>query len=142
MAVETTNTMIERGSATAPVLVVNVSAPVRACITCPPFRVSVPKPHVRRWGGTTPSTTSMMPLDQVWCELLRTPSRNCLKRGLSRPPSAGLAGVRYRKVPIRTLVRPRFGHLQDFSDSFITEFSEVRTAPVVVARIPASQIYE
>src|SRR5215208_4878968 len=42
MAVETTNTMIARGSATAPVLVVNVSAPVRASITCPPFRVRAP----------------------------------------------------------------------------------------------------
>src|SRR5215203_1426672 len=70
MAVETTNTMIARGSATAPIRVVNVSAPVRASITCPPCRVSAPKPHVRPWGGTTPSTTSMMPLDQVWCELL------------------------------------------------------------------------
>jgi hypothetical protein len=74
-AVETTNTMIARGSATAPVRVVNVSAPVGASITCPPFRVSAPKPHVHRWGGTAPSTTSIMPLDQVWCELTRTPSR-------------------------------------------------------------------
>src|SRR5215203_1121783 len=56
MAVETTNTMIKRGSATAPVLVVNVSAPVRASITCPPFRVSAPKAHVRSACGTTPST--------------------------------------------------------------------------------------
>jgi hypothetical protein len=63
--------------------------------------------------------------NEVKCEVLeglaqlpRTPFGNCLKRGLSRPPSAGLAGVRCRKVPIRTLVRPRFGHLQDFSDSF------------------------
>src|SRR5215216_7658115 len=73
MAVETTNTMIARGSATAPIRVVNVSAPVRASITCPPFRVSAPKAHVRSACGTPPSTTSIMPLDQVWCELLRTP---------------------------------------------------------------------
>src|SRR5918994_7357352 len=84
MAVETTNTMIERGSATAPVLVVNVSAPVRASITCPPLCASAPKPHVRRWGGTTPSTTSMMPLDQVWCEHSRTPSRRSSQETTSR----------------------------------------------------------
>src|SRR5215203_4410514 len=83
MAVETTNTMIERGSATAPVRVVNISAPVRESMTCPPFRVSAPKPHVRSACGTPPSTTSMMPLDQVWCELRRTP----LVRSSENPPS-------------------------------------------------------
>src|SRR5215213_2569381 len=51
MAVETTKTRIERGNATAPVLVVNVSAPVGASITCAPFRVSAPKPHVRSRAG-------------------------------------------------------------------------------------------
>src|SRR5215217_7628374 len=85
MAVETTKTMIERGSATAPVRVVNVSAPVRASITCPPFRVRAPLSPAcdSGWGGTTPSTTSMMPLDQIWCELPRTPSR----RSSENPPS-------------------------------------------------------
>src|SRR3954452_23559613 len=35
-----------------------------------------------------------------------------------------------RKMPFGCLMRPRPGHLRDFSDSFLTGFSEVRIAPV------------
>jgi hypothetical protein len=36
-------------------------------------------------------------------------------------------------VPLQVPVRPLFGILWDFSDSFFTEFSEVRARPLQLA---------
>ena len=49
---------------------------------------------------------------------------NLSEKGFEQASERGFGRCSVPKVPIRTLVRPRFRHLQDFSDSFFWGFSE------------------